>query len=113
MRQLRKVGDDMDAAHSLGEEDQVVRIMTIHKSKGLEFPVVIAAEMGRRLNAVGHGGEFFAHRELGAGLRLNDQSLGSWRKTLAQAAIEARLTREDYNEEMRILYVLMTRAIDR
>jgi len=113
VRDLKKVGDDMGAAHSLGEEDQVVRIMTIHKSKGLEFPVVIAAEMGRRLNAAGRRGEFLAHRALGAGLRLNDQNLGSCRETLAQAAIEARLCREDYNEEMRILYVLLTRAIDR
>ncbi len=113
VKALRKVGDDMGAAHSLGEEDQVVRIMTIHKSKGLEFPVVIAAQMGRRLNAAGNRGEFLAHRALGAGLRLNDQTLGSCRETLAQAAIKARLAREDYNEEMRILYVLLTRAIDR
>ncbi len=113
VREIKKGGDDMGAAHSLGEEDQVVRVMTIHKSKGLEFPVVVAAEMGRRLNGSGRRGEFLAHRALGAGLRVNDEVLGSSRETLAQAAIEARLSREDYNEEMRILYVLLTRAIDR
>ena len=113
VREIRRGGDDMGAAHALGEEDQVVRIMTIHKSKGLEFPVVFGCEMGRRLNAAGRRGEFLAHRALGAGLRFNDPALASSRETLAQAAIEARLAREDYNEEMRILYVLMTRAIDR
>lgn len=112
-REIKKSGDDMGAAHALGEEDQVVRIMTIHKSKGLEFPVVCACEMGRRLTAAGRRGELTAHRALGAGLRLNDPALGSSRETLAQAATLARLSREDYNEEMRILYVLLTRAIDR
>ena len=112
-RDIKTSGDDLGAAHALGEEDQVVRLMTIHKSKGLEFPVVLAAEMGRRLNAAGRRGEFCAHRGLGAGIRLNDPALGASRETLAQAAIGARLAREDYNEEMRILYVLLTRAIDR
>jgi ATP-dependent helicase/nuclease subunit A len=112
-REIKKSGDDIGAAHSLGEEDQVVRIMTIHKSKGLEFPVVCACELGRRLNAAGRRGDLTAHRALGAGLRLNDPSLGSSRETISQAATLARLSREDYNEEMRILYVLLTRAIDR
>jgi len=112
-RDIRTGGDDLGAAHALGEEDQVVRLMTIHKSKGLEFPVVLATEMGRRLDAAGRRGEFYAHRALGVGIRLNDIALGTSRETLAQAAIGARLAREDYNEEMRILYVLLTRSIDR
>jgi ATP-dependent helicase/nuclease subunit A len=113
VREIRRGGEDLNGARALGEEDQVVRLMTIHKSKGLEFPVVFAPEMGRRLSAAGHRGEFLAHRALGAGIRLNDPVLSTSRQTLAQAAIAARLAREDYNEEMRILYVLLTRAIDR
>ncbi len=47
IREIRRTGDDMGPARALGEEDQVVRLMTIHKSKGLEFPVVLAPQMGR------------------------------------------------------------------
>ena len=64
VKEFRSGGDDLGAAHALGEEDQVVRLMTIHKSKGLEFPVVLAPGMGRRLNAAGRRGEFLAHRSL-------------------------------------------------
>jgi ATP-dependent helicase/nuclease subunit A len=113
VRKVRVSGDDMGTAHTLGEDDQVVRLMTVHKSKGLEFPVVLAAQMGRKFGAAPGRGELATHRALGAGLRLTDPALGSRRETLPRAAIEARLSLEDYNEEMRVLYVMLTRAIDR
>lgn len=105
---LRARGDG-DAAHLLGENDDVVRLMTIHKSKGLEFRVVFGALMGKK-----HGGsraaDLIAHRDLGLGIYLYDSELRTRRITLPQSAILERARREDAAEEMRILYVLLTRA---
>ncbi len=105
---LRQKGDG-DAAHLLGENDDVVRMMTVHKSKGLEFKVVFGALLEK-----GYGGARFemlsAHRDLGLGMHYFDPELRTKRKTIAQAAISDRRRREDAAEEMRILYVLLTRA---
>ena len=108
---LRQKGDG-DAAHLLGENDDVVRMMTVHKSKGLEFRVVFGALLEKN-----YGGARFellsAHRDLGLGLSLFDPQLRTKRKTIAQSAIAERAKREDAAEEMRILYVLLTRARER
>ncbi len=109
--QLRRKGDG-DAAHLLGENDDVVRLMTVHRSKGLEFRVVFGALLEK-----GYGGAraelLSAHRDLGAGISYFDPDLRTKRKTLAQSAIAERRRREDAAEEMRILYVLLTRAQER
>ena len=108
---LRQKGDG-DAAHLLGENDDVVRMMTVHKSKGLEFKVVFGAILEK-----GYGGAKFellsAHRDLGVGVHYFDPALRTKRKTIAQSAIAERRKREDAAEEMRILYVLLTRAQER
>lgn len=96
----------------IGEQDDVVRIMTIHKSKGLEFPVVLLGGLGKRL---GGGRDLSAavfHRELGLGLRLVDPQRGIYTKTLLQSMIERRKKKEEMAEEIRILYVAFTRAMD-
>lgn len=108
---LREKGDG-DDAHLLGENDDVVRLMTAHKSKGLEFPVVFGAMMNRRYNSRGGSEALSAHRDLGLGCLYCDPALQTRRKTLAQAAIAERTRREDKAEEKRILYVLLTRARD-
>ena len=110
--QLRARGDGEDA-HLLGENDDVVRLMTVHKSKGLEFPVVFGAAMNRRYNGRAASEALCAHRDLGLGCLYCDPGLQTRRKTLPQAAIAARAQREDRAEELRILYVLLTRARDR
>ncbi len=108
---LRARGDG-DAAHLLGENDDVVRMMTVHKSKGLEFRVVFGAQIEK-----GYGGAraelLSAHRDLGIGIHHFDPELRTKRRTLAQSAIAARRSREDAAEELRILYVLLTRARER
>ena len=105
---LKQKGDG-DAAHLLGENDDVVRMMTVHKSKGLEFKVVFGALLEKS-----YGGARFellsSHRDLGLGVHYFDPALRTKRKTIAQAAIAERRKREDTAEEMRILYVLLTRA---
>jgi ATP-dependent helicase/nuclease subunit A len=96
----------------LGESDDVVRIMTVHKSKGLEYPVVIASNLGRSFHRE-KGKELVCHKDLGYGLKRIDRKHGFYSRTLLQNAIETRKAREDMAEEIRILYVSLTRAMDR
>ena len=109
---LRAGGDSMSAS-AIGESEDVVRIMTTHKSKGLEFPVVIVLGMGRKMSTRSQSAPLLLHAELGAGLACVDTQLHSERDTLLRRAIRVRLSREQLAEEIRILYVAMTRARER
>ena len=88
-----------------------VKIKTIHKSKGLEYPVVILSGMGR--SGGGRSTKFYMHKDIGVGLQYVNPKRFVTRKSLPQLAIEARLEKESLEEEIRILYVGMTRAMDR
>ncbi len=103
---------DGDAAHLLGENDDVVRMMTVHKSKGLEFKIVFGAILEKPFGGA-KWETLSAHPELGAGMDYYDAERRTRRRTLAQAAITERKKREDAAEEMRVLYVMLTRAQDR
>ncbi|MDD2216190.1 MAG: helicase-exonuclease AddAB subunit AddA [Eubacteriales bacterium] len=96
----------------LGESDDVVRIMTVHKSKGLEFPMVLAGNLGRRFHPK-NSNQVSLHKELGLALKLVDREQGCWKRTLLQDAIDERKAREDLAEEIRILYVSLTRSMDK
>ena len=109
VQRLRDRGDG-DAAHLLGENDNVVRMMSVHKSKGLEFKVVFGAQLAKRYRTEKTTAPLLTHRDLGVGMNYFDPELRTRRVTLPQAAILARQRREDAAEEMRILYVLLTRA---
>ena len=109
---LRAGGDAMSAS-AIGESEDVVRIMTTHKSKGLEFPVVIVLGMGRRLGGQSARARLLLHARLGATLPCVDVDLGSERETLLRRAIRIQTEREQLAEEVRILYVAMTRARER
>ncbi len=108
-----KLKGDGDAAHLLGENDNVVRLMSVHKSKGLEFRVVFGAQLAKRYRVEKSNAPLVSHRDLGVGMSYFDPGLRTRRLSLPQAAIMARQRREDAAEEMRILYVLLTRAQDR
>lgn len=97
---------DLGAAQAVGAD--VVRILTIHRSKGLEFPVVFLCEMGRRFRLDGQREGLLLHAAGGIGLRWIDG--GVKRDTAARRALQQRLRREQLAEEMRVLYVGMTRA---
>ena len=105
--------EDMGEAHILGENDDVVRIMTVHKSKGLEFPVVFGVMLGRSWKKHGGRGELRCHPSLGAGMKHIDNRLISRRDTLIALAADEKAAAEATAEELRILYVLLTRAKDR
>lgn len=96
----------------VGENDDLVRIMTIHKSKGLEFPMVIVSGLGRRLNYTKMGRGVTLHKDLGLGMTLADFEGHWYKQTLLQRLIGKQIHREEYQEEIRILYVALTRAKD-
>ena len=99
-------------AKTLGENENVVRVMTVHKSKGLEFPIVILTGMGRTIKAKGIGAATAMHKDFTLAMP-HVNHLEKWhRKTLLQRVIEAKKSKEEFEEEIRILYVAMTRAMD-
>jgi len=97
----------------ISENDDVVRIMTVHKSKGLEFPVVLVCGLGKRFNRDTNSYKVSLHKTIGIGLRYVDLSHGCYARTMTQTLIEQQKNREATAEEIRILYVAMTRAKDR
>lgn len=104
---------DMGTSKNVGEGEDVVKLMSIHKSKGLEFPIVILSGLGRKFNQLDTTGDFIYHKQLGLALPFVDVSLRTKTKTLPQFALKEQIKRETLSEEMRVLYVGMTRAVDR
>lgn len=90
-----------------------VQIMSIHKSKGLEFPIVILADLSRRFNAEDLRQNVMTHPELLVGSNLVDLEHGVRFPTIGRRAIAMRLQQESLSEELRVLYVAMTRAKNR
>ncbi len=97
-------------ASIVGSDDDVVRISTIHKSKGLEFPFVIVGSIGRRFKMDNNEKKLSFDSEIGLGLPYIDPARRYWRSTIVQRAINAKSRRDAYREELRLLYVAMTRA---
>lgn len=102
--------EDLKAAKIIGENENVVRIMTIHKSKGLEFPVVILAGVGKQFNFRDLNGKILLDQDLGMGPQYIDSDRYIEFKTLAKKALAIKAKNEAISEEMRILYVALTRA---
>ncbi len=109
---LKKAGD-ATSAKVLGETEDVVRIMTIHKSKGLEFPAVVVMGLGGGLHQAGRSSPLSLHRELGMAIPCIYPEDRIRTKTLAEKAIELKLRQEEKAERARLLYVAMTRARER
>lgn len=110
---LREQGEDLAAARALGENEDVVRIMSIHKSKGLEFPVVILADLAKQFNQRDLHAPVLLDREMGLGFDVVDTQLGYAYPSLPKQAIREKKCAQLLAEEMRLLYVAMTRAQDR
>ena len=110
INKLRKSSGDMGSAKILGENEDVVRIMSIHKSKGLEFPVVFLAGAGKQFNLMDLNKSILYHEELGFGPDLVDLDRRISYSTLPKESIKQRIKLETLSEEMRILYVAFTRA---
>lgn len=113
VRYIEKMQDyDIEAgeASSISENEDIVRIMTIHKSKGLEFPVVIVAGLGKKFNKTDIYDKMIIHSELGVGIDaiIPEQKLRI--KTMIKKAVGRQIEKENIGEELRILYVALTRA---
>lgn len=106
-------GKDLGNARALGEKENVVRLITVHSSKGLEFPVVFMVGLGTKFNTRSLTGRLLLHSELGAGVPLMDIENQVRYPSFIQYAVKERLWQESLAEELRILYVALTRAKER
>ena len=97
----------------VGTLGRAVQIVSIHRSKGLEYPVVFLCDAARRFNAQSRRGTVLVHPELGLGPRVVDLEKRVRYPSLARLAIARRQEREDKSEELRLLYVALTRAKER
>ncbi len=110
IEQLRKYDVDYGEANIADEQSDTVRIMSIHKSKGLEFPVVFVAGMGKRFNTQDMRGSVIIHPEWGVGIDAVDLKRRTKMPTFLKKMIQQNVKLENLGEELRVLYVAMTRA---
>ena len=111
MRRLEQRGEEPRTGTA--ELRRAVQIISIHHSKGLEYPIVFLAGTGKKFNKRDAAAPVLIHPELGVGGKVVDTARGIQYPTLAHRAIAARISEETLSEEMRVLYVAMTRARDR
>jgi len=107
---VSKGNQDAGAAKLIGENENVIRIMSIHKSKGLEFPVVFLCNTGRQFNKQDLNESILLHQDLGFGPKYINYERKIEYSTLAKEALKVKMKDEILAEEMRLLYVAMTRA---
>ena len=110
MERLHKSSSDLSSAKIVGENDNVIRIMSIHKSKGLEFPVVFVCNSSKMFNKQDLTDTILIHQDLGFGPKYIDSKNHIEYPTLAKEAMKLKLETELISEEMRVLYVALTRA---
>lgn len=107
---MRERGSDLGAARALGEQEDVVRLMTIHSSKGLEFPVVILGGLAKSFNKMDLRRSYLVDKDLGFAFKYVNPELRITYPSLPQIAFRKKKELELISEEMRVLYVALTRA---
>ena len=110
IERMQERGDDLGAARALGEQEDVVRVMTIHSSKGLEFPVVFVAGLGRNFNMMDLRKSYLLDKEFGFAAKYVNVDKRITYPSLPQLAFKRKKKMEMLAEEMRVLYVALTRA---
>jgi ATP-dependent helicase/nuclease subunit A len=112
MQFLDALRDEMDLGQPsiASEADNVVRVMSVHRSKGLEFPVVFLPDLGKRINFSDCQGTILADRSAGLGMAVVDEARMIRYPSLASVLVQQRLRQQALAEELRVLYVAMTRA---
>ncbi|WP_243291423.1 helicase-exonuclease AddAB subunit AddA [Bacillus sp. FJAT-47783] len=110
IERMQDRGDDLGAARALGEQEDVVRIMTIHSSKGLEFPVVFVAGLSKPFNMMDLNRKYLLDKELGFASKYIDPKKRISYPTLPLIAMKKKMKIEMLSEELRVLYVALTRA---
>ena len=110
VERLKSGNSDMSSAKIIGENENVVRIMSIHKSKGLEFPIVFLSSTAKKINMQDLNSNLLLHQKIGIGPQyINYEKMIEY-STSAKDAIKLVIKDESISEEMRILYVALTRA---
>ena len=107
---VTKSNSDMGAPKLIGENEDVIRIMSIHKSKGLEFPVVFLCGTGNQFNMLDLNDSILIHPDIGFGPKYINYERKIEYSTLAKEAIKHQIRKELKEEEMRLLYVALTRS---
>ena len=110
IERMEERGEDLGAARALGEKEDVVRLMTIHKSKGLEYPMVILGAMDKQFNKQDLNAKYLLHKDFGFSSKYIDPDKRLMYPTLMYRAIREQMKKEQWAEEMRVLYVALTRA---
>ncbi len=110
IEKIKTSSKDMDSAKVIGENDDVIRIMSIHKSKGLEFPVVFLSGTGKQFNMQDLNNKILLHPEIGIGVKYIDYDRQIEYDTLSKQAMKNQIMLETLSEEMRVLYVALTRT---
>ena len=110
VEQLQKYDVDYGEASMEDEQSDTVRIMTIHKSKGLEFPIVFAAGMGKKFNMQDARSSVVLHSRMGVGLDAIDVEKRTKSPSLVKRVLQKEEALESLGEELRVLYVALTRA---
>lgn len=110
IEKLHKYEVDFGEASTSGEQEDTVRIMSIHKSKGLEFPIVFVAGMSKQFNMQDLRSSIVLHSQLGVGPEYIDSEQRTKAPTLLKKVIQKEVQIESLGEELRVLYVAMTRA---
>ena len=110
IKRMRGSKGDMSGAKLLGENQDVVRIMTVHKSKGLEFPIVFFSGGGKSFNMTDLNKSVLIHKEFGMGPDFSDYAKSYRYPTVTKRAIRRKMFYEGLSEELRLLYVALTRA---
>ena len=110
INKIKTSSKDMDSAKVIGENENVIRIMSIHKSKGLEFPVVFLSGTGKQFNMKDLNNKILLHPEIGIGVKYIDYDRQIEYDTLSKQAMKNQIMIETLSEEMRVLYVALTRA---
>lgn len=107
---LKKQNGDLASAKLIGENEDVIRIMSIHKSKGLEFPVVFLCNSHKKFNMQDLNDNILLHQDIGFGPTIMDTTRKIKYSSIAKDAIKLKVKQETLSEEQRILYVALTRA---
>ncbi|MDO5145789.1 MAG: helicase-exonuclease AddAB subunit AddA [Eubacteriales bacterium] len=113
MEKLRTYEMDMGTAALQEEKEDIVRIMTVHKSKGLEFPIVFVSGLSKKFNFMDGNRPVLMHPDMGIGMEYVDVEKRMHHPSVMKKAIREQMKKETLEEELRILYVAVTRAKER
>src|SRR5690625_8049419 len=110
---MKELDKDLGTAPALSEQEDVVKILSIHQSKGLEYPVVIVGNMSKNFNFMDLRKKYLLDENLGFASKFIDPEKRISYATLYYKALQTEVKRKLIAEEMRVLYVAMTREIGR